>query len=48
MERYDQDFPGELQLENFLDVTFNLCTGKYQPYNKPNDTPTYINVNLIR
>ena len=30
---------------NFLDLTFNLCTGKYQPYKKPNDTPTYINVN---
>ena len=28
-----------------MDVTFNLCTGKYQPYKKPNDTPTYINVN---
>ena len=34
-----------LKIVNFLDVTFNLCTGKYQPYNKPNDTPTYINVN---
>ena len=30
----------------FLDVTFNLCTGKYQPCKKLNDTPTYINVNL--
>ena len=28
-----------------MDVTFNLCTGKYQPYKKPNDTPAYINVN---
>ena len=28
-----------------MDVTFNICTGKYQPYKKPNDTPTYINVN---
>ena len=34
-----------LKTVNFLDVTFNLCTRKYQPYNKPNDTPTYINVN---
>ena len=34
-----------LKTVNFLDVTFNLCTGKYQPYKKPNDTPTYINVN---
>ena len=30
---------------NFLDDIFNLCTGKYQPYKKPNDTPTYVNVN---
>ena len=30
---------------NCLDVTFNLCTGKYQPYKKPNGTPAYINVN---
>ena len=30
---------------NLLNVTFNLCTGKYQPYKKPNDTSTYINVN---
>ena len=34
-----------LKTGNFFDVTFNLCTGKYQPYNKPNDTPTYINAN---
>ena len=34
-----------LKTVNFLDVTFSLCTGKYQPYKKPNDTPTYINVN---
>ena len=34
-----------LKIVNFLDVTFNLCTGKYQPYKKPNDTHTYINVN---
>ena len=34
-----------LKTVNLLDVTFNLCTGKYQLYKKPNDTPTYINVN---
>ena len=34
-----------LKTVNFFDVTFNLCTGKYQPYNKPNDTLIYINVN---
>ena len=32
-----------LKTVNFLDVTFNLCTGKYQPYKK--NTPNYINVN---
>ena len=34
-----------LKTVNFLGVAFNLCTGKYQPYKKPNDTPTYISVN---
>ena len=33
-----------LKTVNFLDLTFNLCTRKYRPYNKPNDTHTYINV----
>ena len=27
---------------NFLDVTFNLSSGKYQPYRKPNNDPLYI------
>ena len=27
---------------NFLDVTFNLKSGKYWPYRKPNDQPLYI------
>ena len=26
----------------FLDVTFDLSTGKYKPYRKPNDDPLYI------
>ena len=29
---------------NFLDVTLNLTIGKYQPYNKPNNNPLYINI----
>ena len=33
-----------LKRVNFLDVTFNCYMGKYQPYKKPNDTPTYISV----
>ena len=36
---------GNIKIVNFLDVTFNLCTGKCQPYKKPNDTPTYVNAN---
>ena len=27
---------------NFLDVTFDLATGKYKRYRKPNDDPLYI------
>ena len=34
-----------LKTVNLLDVTFNLCNGKYQPYKKSNDTSTHINVN---
>ena len=34
-----------LKTVNFLDVTFNLCTRKCQPYNKPKGTPTCIDVN---
>ena len=29
---------------NFLDVTFNLSSSSYQPYNKPNDHPVYIHI----
>ena len=29
---------------NFLDVTLNLRTGKYQSYNKPDNNPLYINI----
>ena len=31
-----------LYVVNFLDVTFDLTTGKYKPYRKPNDDPLYI------
>ena len=34
-----------LKIVNFLDVTLNLSTGKYQPYNKPDNDPLYIDVN---
>ena len=33
-----------LKIVIFLDVTFDLCTGRYQPYKKPKDTSTYISV----
>ena len=29
---------------DFLDVTFNLATGKFYPFRKPNNVPLYINV----
>ena len=32
-----------LKRVNFLDATFDLTTGKYCPYRKPNDQPMYIN-----
>ena len=32
-----------LKIVYFLDVTFNLTNGMYYPFNKPNNTPTYIN-----
>ena len=32
-----------LKIVNFLDVTLDLTTGTYKPYNKPNDHPVYIN-----
>ena len=28
---------------DFLDVTFNLATGKFFPFRKPNNQPLYIN-----
>ena len=33
-----------LKAVNFLDVTLNLTTGKYQPYNKPDSKPLHINI----
>ena len=33
-----------LKAVNFLDVTLNLRTGKYQPYNKPDNSQLYINI----
>ena len=33
-----------LKIVNFLDVTLDLTTGKYKPYNKPGNVPQYINL----
>ena len=33
-----------LKAVNFLDVTLNLSTGKYQPYNKPDNNPLCIKI----
>ena len=32
-----------LKFVNFLDATFDLNTAKYQPYQKPDDTPLFLN-----
>ena len=32
-----------MKIINFLNVTVNLSTGKYQPYSKPNNVPLYVN-----
>ena len=29
---------------NFLNVSLNMASGKYQPYNKPDNNPLYINI----
>ncbi len=44
-EQFDLKITAEanLHVENFLDVTFDLTTGKHaQTYRKPNDDPLYI------
>ena len=33
-----------LKAVNFLNVSLNLASGKYQPYNKPDNNPLYINI----
>ena len=33
-----------LKIVDFLDITFNLGTGKYKPFKKPNNNPRYIHV----
>ena len=33
-----------LKVVNYLDVTFNLNDGSYQPYRKPNDETHYIHI----
>ena len=33
-----------LKVVDYLDITFNLDTGKYKPYKKPNNNPRYVHV----
>ena len=46
-QEFDLNITSEtnLRIVNFLDVTFNLSTGKYHPYNKPDNDLLYIHVN---
>ncbi|GFR83147.1 hypothetical protein ElyMa_005968400 [Elysia marginata] len=34
-------FQANLKIVDFLDVTFNFCTGLHKSYEKPNDRMTY-------
>ena len=45
-EDFDLSITWETNLKavNFLDVTLNLTTGKYQPYNRSDNNPLYINI----
>ena len=45
-EDFDLSITCETNLKpvNFLDVTLNLTTGKYQPCNKPDNNPLYVNI----
>ena len=36
-----------LKAVNFLDITLTLTTGKYQPYNKPDNNLLYINILIL-
>ena len=46
MEDFNLSITWETNLKavNFLDVTLNLTNAKYQPYNKPDNNPLYINI----
>ena len=44
-EQFDLKITADVNLNvvNFLDVTFDLSNAKHKPYRKPNDDPLYIN-----
>ena len=50
MKIFKEDFDLSITCEtnfkaiNFLDVTLNLTTGKYQPHNKPDNNQLYISI----
>ena len=39
------DIKTNLEIVDFLDITFNLRNNSYKPYKKPNDVVLYINKN---
>ena len=45
-EDFDHSITYETNLKaaNFLDVNLNLKTGKYKPYNKSDNSPSYISI----
>ena len=40
---FNIDIETNLKVVDFLDITFNLASGTYKPYKKPNDSLSYIN-----
>ena len=45
-EGFDLSITCETNFEavSFLNVSLNMTSGKYQPYNKPDNNPSYINI----
>ena len=39
------DIKRNLEIVDFLDITFNLMNSSYKPYKKPNNVVLYINKN---
>ena len=39
------EISSNIKIANFLDVTLDLSNNSYKPFIKPNQNPSYINVN---